>query len=42
MITDGQQTISDQLCCMPDRFSEISGQIRFEIHYFIVISRPLS
>jgi len=41
-IRDGQQTISDQFCCMSDHFSKISSQVWLEIHCFTMFSWPLS
>ena len=35
-------TISDQLCCISDHFSEISSQIWLEIHCFSIMSWSLS
>jgi len=44
-ITAWQQTISDQLCCTSDHFTEyamMSGQILLEIHCFSIMSEHLS
>ena len=42
IITTGQYTISDQLFCLSDYFSEICNQIWLEIHYFSILSGYMS